>query len=82
MSTFQTIHNPSPAAINTYQKQIQLLQLHHGPSTATPMDAGGDGGAALGGRLDAEVVKEFPASGMLSYLNPLSYRATAQVPAR
>ena len=46
------------------------------------MDAGGDGGAALGGRLDAEVVKEFPAAGMLSYLNPLSYRATAQVPAR
>lgn len=28
------------------------------------------------------VVREFPASGVLAYLNPLNYRANAQPPAR
>lgn len=43
----------------------------------------GDGeGLSGGGGLEAAVVREFPASGVLSYLNPLSYRANAQPPAR
>ncbi len=42
---------------------------------------GGEGGGGNAG-LEAEAVREFPASGVLSYLNPLSYRANAQPPAR
>lgn len=74
---------------STKHTQIQLLRLLR-PSFATgnAQDAaamvGSDEGASGGGGggLEAVVVREFPASGVLAYLNPLSYRANAQPPAR